>query len=209
MLSKTAVEAPTLELIKSLQDKPYLEGFYLVGETALAIHMGHRRSVDIDLFSNFSFDTSGLLEQIQQDFSFKLFLTAKNTLKGYISNTNVDIIAHRYKLIDTPDFIKGIRLLSIPDIVAMKLNAISTSGQRPKDFIDIFYLLRIYRLEKMLDFYKEKYNQENTSHILKSLIYFEDIDLADWPVLIENPTLTWADVKKRIEKEVLDYVHRA
>ena len=91
----------------------------------------------------------------------------------------------------------------------MKLNAISTSGQRSKDFIDIYYLLTIYRLEKMLGFYKEKYNQENTSFILKSLIYFEDVDLADWPVLIENPSLKWADVQKRIEKEVLDYARRA
>ena len=209
MLPKTAVDTKIVELIRSLQNKPYLEGFYLVGGTALALHLGHRRSVDIDLFSDFSFDAFGLLEQIQQDFSYRLSFTASNTLKGSISDINIDIIAHRYHLIDKPDTIQGIRLLSIPDIIAMKLNAISTSGQRSKDFIDIYYLLTIYRLEKMLGFYKEKYNQENTSFILKSLIYFEDVDLDDWPVLIENPSLKWVDVQKRIEKEVLDYARRA
>jgi hypothetical protein len=44
-----AVETTTLDLITSLQIKPYLQGFYLVGGTALALHLGHRRSVDIDL----------------------------------------------------------------------------------------------------------------------------------------------------------------
>jgi hypothetical protein len=64
MLPTAAVEAPTLELIKSLQFKHYLQGFYLVGETALALYLGHRKSVDIDLFSNVSFDAGRLLEEI-------------------------------------------------------------------------------------------------------------------------------------------------
>lgn len=209
MLPIKAIEAPILELIKSLQDKPYLKGFYLVGGTALALFMGHRKSIDIDLFSNFDFDASGLLEQIHQDFSYQLFYSASNTLKGCIGNINVDILAHRYKLIGEPEVVQGVGLLSVPDIIAMKLNAITTSGQRSKDFIDIYYLLTRYNLGKMLEFYREKYNQQNMGFVLKSLIYFNDVNLADWPVLIENPTLKWVDVKKRIEEVVLDWVHRA
>jgi len=209
MSSEAAVEATTLELIKSLQGKPYLQGFYLVGGTALALHLEHRKSIDIDLFSNFSFDATGLLEQIHQDFLYQLFFTASNTLKGSIANINVDILAHRYELIAEPELVHGVKLLSLPDIIAMKLNAISTSGQRSKDFIDIYYLLKKYKLERMLVFYQEKYKQENISFILKSLIYFDDVDLADWPVMIKDPKSKWADVKKLIEKEVLDYARRA
>src|ERR1039457_306526 len=209
MLPIKAIEAPILELIKSLQDKPYLKGFYLVGGTALTLFMGHRKSIDIDLFSNFDFDASGLLEQIHQDFSYQLFYSASNTLKGCIGNINVDILAHRYKLIGEPEVVQGVGLLSVPDIIAMKLNAITTSGQRSKDFIDIYYLLTRYNLGKMLEFYREKYNQQNMGFVLKSLIYFNDVNIADWPVLIENPTLKWVDVKKRIEEVVLDWVHRA
>jgi len=209
MLPNKAIEAPILELIKSLQSKHYLQGFYLVGGTALALHLDHRKSIDIDLFSNFDFDTSKLLEQIHQDFSFQLLYTASNTLKGYIGDINVDILAHRYKLIAVPEWVHGIMLLSIPDIIAMKLNAISTSGQRSKDFIDIYYLLTKYDLGKMLEFYQLKYNQQNVAFILKSLIYFDDVDLAEWPVLVKNPKLKWADVKKKIEEVVLDYAHNA
>ena len=209
MLPAKAVETTVLELIKSLQSKSYLKDFYLVGGTALALQFGHRKSVDIDLFSNFSFDASELLENIHQDFPFQLFFTGSNTLKGTVAEINVDILAHRYRYITEPWVIEGVRLLSIPDIIAMKLNAISTSGQRSKDFIDIYYLLKEYRLGKMLEFYKEKYNQDNTSFILKSLVYFDDVDLADWPVMIRDPKLKWSEVKNRIEKEVLEYAHRA
>ena len=207
MLQTNAVEATTLELIKSLQSKPYLSGFYLVGGTALAMHLNHRKSIDIDLFSNIGFDASELLENIHQDFSYQLFFTSSNTLKGCIENINVDILAHRYKLIGEPEVVQGITLLSTPDIIAMKLNAISTSGQRSKDFIDIYYLLNKYNLSKMLEFYQVKYNQQNIAFVLKSLIFFDDVDIADWPVLIENPKLKWVEVKKRIEKVVLDYAH--
>jgi len=205
MFPAKAVESPTLELIKTLQNKSYLQGFHLVGGTALALHLGHRKSIDIDLFSNFDFDASGLLEQLHQDFSYQLFSTASNTLKGRIGNINVDILAHRYQLLSDPEVVQGVSLLSLPDIIAMKLNAISASGQRSKDFIDIYYLLDEFKLGEMLEFYKEKYNQENSAFVLKSLIWFEDADLADWPVLVLNPTLKWVDVKKRIEEVVLDY----
>jgi hypothetical protein len=87
----------------------------------------------------------------------------------------------------------------------MKLNAISTSGQRSKDFIDIYYLLNKYDLGNMLEFYQKKYDQQNVAFVLKSLVYFDDVDLAGWPVLIENPKLKWADVKKKIGKVVMDY----
>ncbi|MHC1777702.1 MAG: nucleotidyl transferase AbiEii/AbiGii toxin family protein [Lentimicrobium sp.] len=209
MLQTKAVEASTLELIKSLQSKPYLNGFYLVGGTALALNMGHRRSIDIDLFSNFDFNPAELLEQIHQDYSFQLFFTSANTIKGCIGSVNVDILAHRYKLLREPEMVHGAMLLSFPDIIAMKLNAISMSGQRSKDFIDIYYLLKSYTLENMMDFYKEKYDQQNRAFVLKSLIYFDDVDLSDWPALIENPKLKWADIKKRIEKVVMEYSRKA
>ena len=57
MLHKEAIDGATLGLLKSLQSKQYLKGFYLAGGTALALYNGHRRSVDIDLFSDFAFDT--------------------------------------------------------------------------------------------------------------------------------------------------------
>lgn len=201
-----AVDNATLGLIKSLQQKSYLNGFYLVGGTALALYYNHRISIDIDLFSNSAFDAGQMLERIQQDFSYQLFSTAEHTLKGRIGSINVDIIAHRYSYIREPESREGISLLSVPDLIAMKLNAISVSGQRTKDFVDIYYSFNRYSISEMVDFYKVKYNQESAAHVLKSLIYFEDVYWGDWPVLIQDPKPEWRDVKEKIEREVKGFV---
>jgi hypothetical protein len=209
MLQKKAVDGSTLGLLKSLQSKLYLRGFYLVGGTALALYNGYRRSVDIDLFSDFAFNTTQILENITQDFQFKLLFSAPNTLRGTINNINVDILAHRYKLVNEPVIEEGIGLLSEADIVAMKLNVISTSGQRIKDFIDIYFLLEKYDLKTMLGWYSQKYNQTNDLLILKSLIYFNDVEESEWPVMIKEPDLKWKDIRRKIEKQVLSYSRQA
>jgi hypothetical protein len=206
MLFPNAVTPEILGLIISLQRKKYLKDFNLAGGTALALYWGHRKSIDIDLFCDTSFDAAYLLEEIQQDFTFDLFFTAPNTLKGSINNIKVDLIAHRYPRLESPVVMYGMNLLHEHDILAMKLNAISISGQRSKDFIDIWYAFKKYGISDMIGFYMGKYNQPQASHVLKSLIFFEDVDLADWPELIRDPGLKWGTVSKDIEKNVLHYI---
>lgn len=199
MLHQETVDRSTLGLLIQLQGKEYLKGFYLVGGTALALTMGHRKSIDIDLFSDFNFNTGAMLENLSADFPFELFFSANNTLKGSINGIQVDILAHRYPLVCEPRVIEDISMLSSEDIVAMKLNAISVSGQRVKDFIDIFYLLDEYSVEEMIGFYKIKYSQYNEVNVLKSLTWFEDVDLSDWPVILKTPKLKWGTITKKIK----------
>jgi hypothetical protein len=208
MLHTEAVDQSVLELISSLQSKDYLKGFYLVGGTALALYLGHRKSVDIDLFSNFGFDVSRMLENLSQDFTFQLLFSSSNTLRGSIANIKTDIIAHRYQYIIEPVSMDNFFILSEEDIIAMKLNAIITSGERAKDFIDIYFLLEKFELADMIRFYNSKYNQENDGLILKSLIYFDYVDISDWPILIKSPGLKWSVVKKRIEDVVMRYLKK-
>ncbi len=73
MLHKETVNPGTLELLIHLQKKNYLKGFYLVGGTALALQIGHRKSIDIDLFSDFEFDTLQILENLSADFNLNFF----------------------------------------------------------------------------------------------------------------------------------------
>ena len=207
MLHTQTVAPATLELLRSIQSKPYMNNFCLAGGTALALLYGHRKSIDIDLFTNTDFDTAWLLEKVQYDFSFQVDFVAQNTVKGSINSVKVDLIAHRYPNLAAPLVLSGIRLLSEQDLIAMKLNAIPVSGQRSKDFIDIYYALSRFSIEQMLTFYKGKYSQHNDTHILKSLVFFDDIDLVDWPAILDNPNLSWAKVRKRIEDAVLDFMN--
>ena len=208
MLFTEAVDDSTLELLKSLQSKEYLKGFFLTGGTALALYLGHRKSVDIDLFSNFGFDASQMLENINHDFQFQLFYSSTNTIRGSIGNVKADINAHRYPYIKEPVIYDNFLILSVEDIIAMKLNAIMTSGQRVKDFIDIYFLLDKYDIADMLRFYNVKYSRVNDALLLKSLIYFDDVDNSDWPVLIKNSGLKWGSIRKRIEDVVIRYVKK-
>lgn len=208
MLHEETVKPSTLELLIQLQRKDYLEGFYLVGGTALSLLMGHRKSVDLDLFSDFAFNTEDILEKLSFDFDYHLYFSAGNTLKGRIEGVEVDLIAHRYPLIRKPLLFDNISMLSMEDITAMKLNAIAVSGQRSKDFIDIFYLLEKYSIAEMISFYKTKYTQYNEVNVLKSLTWFEDVDLSDWPVIIKAPALDWEVIKRRIVEATKDYLRR-
>ncbi|MFO7852393.1 MAG: nucleotidyl transferase AbiEii/AbiGii toxin family protein [Bacteroidota bacterium] len=208
MLQTQAIDPSILGLIRSLQSRDYLQGFYLADGTALSLYLAHRKSIDVDLFSDFSFDTAQVIENLQQHYPLQIYSTSVNTIKGNIKNVNVDIIAHRYPLLGDPSEVDEIRILSLPDIIAMKLNAVSVSGQRSKDFIDIYFILKNskYSLPDMLKFYRMKYSQEGYMHVLKSLIYFDDVDLADWPVIILEQNLKWPDVRSFIEKEVMKLI---
>ncbi|MDP1621412.1 MAG: nucleotidyl transferase AbiEii/AbiGii toxin family protein [Bacteroidales bacterium] len=198
MLQTQAVDAGVLGLIKRLQSLSCLQGFYLVGGTALALYLGHRKSIDIDLFNVSSFDEQMLLDNLSHELGFELYYSSKNTLKGSIGDVKIDVLAHRYPLIGDLVTDDGITLLSIPDIAAMKLNAVSLNGQRVKDFIDIYFLLEHFSIREMLGFYRKKYTHQNDAIVLKSLVWFGDVELADWPVIINEPRLSWPQVKKRL-----------
>ena len=209
MLHKEIISTQTLELLIRLQQKEYFRGFYLAGGTALALQIGHRKSLDLDFFSDFSFDTQYMLENLSADFNFKLFFSAANTLKGSIEDVKIDILAHRYPYINPPVTIDNIAMVSTEDIIAMKLNAIAISGQRVKDFIDIYFLLKSYSIGDMISFYKQKYASFNEVNVLKSLTWYDDIDLSDWPVLLDNPKLKWSEIMKKITRETKNYLRKS
>ena len=208
MLHKETVSHTTLELIKSLQADSMFQGFLLVGGTALSLQIGHRISVDIDLFTRDEFDTRELLEYLEQTYSFQLQYIHKNTLKGIIGNVFVDFIRHNYQLIDKPVSDSNIHMASIKDIAAMKLNAIDGNGTRVKDFIDIYFLLKKHSFSELIDFYCTKYESRNDFHIVKSLTYFNDIIVNDWPNMYLEKNLTMADLKNYILKKRDEFLAR-
>ncbi len=100
-----------------------------------------------------------------------------------------------------PELIENIRIASLKDIAAMKLNAISGNGTRLKDFVDIAFLSGYMSLSDMIGHYEKKYPNINGVMALKSLCYFDDIDFS---VDIEyvNRKKTWAEIKDRITEVV-------
>lgn len=97
---------------------------------------------------------------------------------------------------------EGITFLSMQDIAAMKLNAIIQSGQRLKDFIDIYFLLRHFSVNDMLHFFSVKYDYISPAMALKALVYFDDIDETIDPPQLVKP-LSLQRIKERITDAVL------
>lgn len=175
----------TLLLLKKMQADPVLKNFFLVGGTGLALQIGHRISIDLDLFSKEPFETETMENHLANQFGFFSDYIAPNTLKGFVNGIKVDFITHAYEWVGPPVQEGGISLASLEDIAAMKLNAIAHSGQRQKDFYDIYFLLEHLPLKSMLDVYQIKHPKSNVLIPLKGLIWFDDIDFE-----IEKPMLT-------------------
>lgn len=96
MLYKATIDDSTLELLTRLMADEAFNDFVLVGGTALALQLGHRISIDIDLFSTEAFDQNQLLDYLRNDYHFELDFISENTLKGEVKGVQLDCIAHQY-----------------------------------------------------------------------------------------------------------------
>ncbi|HOY30990.1 MAG TPA: nucleotidyl transferase AbiEii/AbiGii toxin family protein [Bacteroidales bacterium] len=180
--------------------KNYLADFVLAGGTALAFQIGHRRSIDLDMFTGKDFDSDVLLSKLLNDYEILVLLKMPNTLICNINNIKVDFIRFKYPpirpLIEVDDF----RLFDIIDIAAMKIDAITGRGNK-KDFFDLYFLLKQFKLTSLLEFYKEKYQHQTLFHVIRSISYFKDAENNPEPLVFDTK-VTWSKVKKQISKEL-------
>ena len=175
-----------------------LDPFALAGGTSLALRFGHRISVDLDFFSELNFDPVSLAENLTVGPEF-ITGQAKGTLQVLIDQVKVEFLNHAYPQIAPHESIANIRMWSLPDVAAMKLNAIVNRGSK-KDFYDIAALLGRYSIETMLGFYKEKYNPASMLMIIRSLSWFEDADQEPDPVSLSGAS--WAQIKDTISNTI-------
>jgi len=206
MLQYGTVNKGTLELLKKLMELPELKDFFLVGGTALALRLGHRFSIDLDLFTLKDFNNEEILESLQNKFKVIESGKSKNTLNisiKYPENSNnevkIDLIKYGYPLLKPVANVDGIRLLETEDIIPMKLSAAAGRGSK-KDFYDIYFLLKKFTLADMLILFDKKFKQSNKFHVIKSLTYFDDANIEPDPVTTVK--ISWKEIKRAILKEV-------
>ncbi len=197
MLHTETVAQPTLELLKNLESEDALSGFNLAGGTALSLYLGHRVSVDLDLFTSKPFNNSSLEAFLHDKYGFRTDFMEKNTLKGTINGIKIDCIAHQYEYLESPYTESDIRLYSMEDIITMKLSAIADNGTRLKDFIDIAYLSTRFSFYSMLKLYERKFPDSNVIRLLKTITYFDDIDF-DEDIIMLNSKYNWEQIEKRL-----------
>ena len=198
MLYTETVAPKTLELLTQLMNDSTFDHFVLVGDTSLSLQLGHRISVDLELFSVETFKENSIVEYLRSNYQFELDFLDIETVKGEIEGVKIDCIAHKYPWLSSPVEINGIRLAGFKDIAALKLNAIVGNGTRIKDFIDIAYLSGRMTLTEMLNAFQMKYSS-NPILVLKAISYFEDVNVKEPIKMLKPENFDWKKIKKQLE----------
>lgn len=197
MLQRIAVKDSTLELLIKLMKDDLLNDFSLVGGTALALQIGHRDSIDLDFFCKKQYDALELQTELDKKYNFRQNYLSKNTLKGEIEGVKIDFIRHEYDNIEDDILIENVRMSSLIDICAMKVNAIVGNGTRIKDFIDTAFLSSFFSMMDIGNAYQKKYPNSNFLMATKALTYYEDIDFNE-PIKLMVGKLEWSIIEKRL-----------
>jgi len=185
-----------LNVLKKLMAAREFDVFRLIGGTALSLYRGHRESADIDLFSDAPYDS----------INFAAIDTFLHNTYSYVDTTNVSIVGmgksyfvgrskndcvkldlfYTDRFIQEKVLIKGIRLATVDEIVAMKIDVIS-SGGRKKDFWDIHELKDEYSYERMIALHKQRYPYtHDENQIKKNFTDFKNADDDFDPVCLKG-----------------------
>ena len=199
MLHLGTIEPKTLELLRRLQSLSIFEHSRLVGGTALALQLGHRKSIDLDMFGSIEATSEEIQDACRNAGELEISKTSKNINIYWVDGIKVDCVNYPYEWLEECKVLDGLRLASVNDIAAMKISAIVSRGTK-KDFIDLHFLLKEMSLNQILDLYDKKYPDGSRFIAIKSLTYFEDAESDPMPYMFND--VTWDDVKGSIITEV-------
>ena len=198
MLRFDAVPQSVRELLVRLASHEALQNFALGGGTSLALRLGHRWSVDLDFFTVGKFSSEDLFSELALDLA-TVIGRADNSLTVDVGGVKLDLLRHAYKTLEPADCIDGVTLVSLPDLAAMKLNAIANRGSK-KDFFDLAELLGHFTIQEMIGFFTDKYPSTDPFTVIRSLAWFEDAELEPDPIALAGQT--WIKVKDRARDAV-------
>jgi hypothetical protein len=201
-----ALGAVQLAVLRRLGAVASAKRFYLGGGTAVALHLGHRRSLDLDWFTEKEFGDPVVLARHIQDKGIPLVVRQidRGTLHGTISGVRVSFLEYRYASLRRPARASRLtgELASLPDLSAMKLSAIAQRGAR-KDFIDVYAMAsRFASLSRMLAYYQRKYGIADLGHVLYSLTYFDEAEREHMPRMLRR--MDWRTIKRAFREWVAD-----
>ena len=183
-------------ILKNGENGSLLNDFYLAGGTAVALHLGHRLSRDLDFFSAKPFDGVLLKSKISELGNYEDDVSRDNNTIGSFNDTKLSFMYFKPGLAEAPQQFAGVNIASIKDLMAMKVSAISQRGAK-RDFIDLYFIMKKFEMsitDVMLHYF-EKYKdfKPNPIHALKSLTFFDDAEKEIMPVM--KTPVQWPEIK--------------
>lgn len=180
---------------------------YLAGGTALALQMGHRRSVDFDIFVDTEIDNK-LRLQIKSMLPVESYLinTPDQISVKTVQNISVTFLWYYFPRIADLIPTDSLPLASIDDITADKA---MTIGRRAvwRDYVDIYFLLKnsLVSVDKMVNLASKKFGAEFIpTQFLQQLVYYKDMDVVPIEYMSEKPSVD--EIQNFLKKSVQEYV---
>lgn len=161
--------------------KVFFKDFGLVGGTAIALHIGHRQSIDFDLFSLREFDNFRIRQRISK--THKIDEVIRDEDGQYtllIQGVRFTFFYYPFKILFSENFD---RIIKLPDPLALAAMKAYALGRRPKwkDYVDLYFIIKhhfpIKDIEAKADqIFKKEFNKKL---FLTQLAYFKDIDYSE------------------------------
>ncbi len=187
--------------------KLFRKEFYLVGGTAIALHIGHRRSIDFDLFKYKPLKPKKIIETISE-FEYPYVVTRRVTEQLNVTIHDVKFTFFQYPYeINAPEKLGDIlRMPILLDLAAMKAFALGLSSKW-KDYVDLYFLLKDhYTVSQISDRSTSIFGQLFSEKLFRAqLSYFEDIDFSE-PVEFLNEPIPEETIKEFLIEKAIDFL---
>lgn len=158
----------------------FSKNFYLVGGTAIALHLGHRRSIDFDLFSSKKIGNQTVLNKI---ISFaspdKIIVNKLGELTLIVRNVKFTFFHYSYSIICSESLGYTVKMPDLLTLAAMKAFAL---GQRAKwkDYVDLYFIIKDhFSISRISQKGKEVFSGFNEKLFRSQLAYFEGINYSE------------------------------
>ncbi|MEO6850766.1 MAG: nucleotidyl transferase AbiEii/AbiGii toxin family protein [Mucilaginibacter sp.] len=202
------------ETLRKLMQAEELMEFRLVGGTALSLHLGHRMSVDIDLFTDAiygSIDFDLIEAYLLNNFAYVHGDFGGGTIMGksYLvgsdkdNGVKLDVYYSNDPFFQDVIEVEGIRMATVQEIIAMKIDIVQRN-RRKKDFWDLHDLLLNYTIDQMIDLHKQRFEWTHEPDLI--IGGFGKISEADddlTPICLKNKQ--WAFIKDDFREAIKDH----
>lgn len=178
------------------------DAYYVAGGVAVASHLHHRVSKDIDLFTRDA-DPEALAASVSALPGARVTARSAGTLQVEFGGVPVSLLRYAYPMLEEPQLRDAlpVRVASADDLVCMKLSAIAGRCAR-RDFWDLYALLQASgaSLDAALARFREKYAHEDIGHVVRSLAYFADAEAEPMPAGMTSEL--WSRIRTWFEEHV-------
>ncbi|MDH7487347.1 MAG: nucleotidyl transferase AbiEii/AbiGii toxin family protein [Anaerolineae bacterium] len=205
---REALTPETWQAFRLIAELPFINRFYLAGGTGLALHLGHRFSVDLDFFSadadSVGPDQRAIIREALDDPTLSITYDKDTTFVATWRGVGVSFFRLSfYPLVQEPVLAEGVPVATVEEIGAMKLGAIISRGTR-KDLVDLYFILRRIPIERLFEVAAVKYARVRSFPVsaIRALAFFEDAEKQPLPRMIDRTP--WPTMKRFLEHQAME-----